>query len=321
MSKTKLIVQIPCYNEEETLPLVVGSIPKSLPNIDIIETLIIDDGSTDDTVRIAQELGVTHIVRHKKNSGLVAAFKSGIDACLENGADIIVNTDGDNQYPQQDIGRLIDPILEGTHDIVVGDRQVSKISHFSPLKKFLQKFGSKVVQIAADTEIVDAPSGFRAYSRKAALSMTLVTSFSYTLETLIQAGKKGLLVTYIPITTNPKTRESRLFKNIFEHVFKSIITILRVYTMYQPFKIFFTTGLAFFVIGAIPFLRVAYLMIKYQELISGHIQSLIVGTVLVIVGVLIMLIGIISDLLAINRKLLEETLQRIKKVEYEKKER
>lgn len=313
----KLIVQIPCLNEEETLPSVLHSIPKHIPGVETIETLIIDDGSTDKTVEVAKQHGVNHIISHTQNQGLAQSFKDGIHASLAAGADIIVNTDGDNQYPQEDIGRLIQPILNNTHDIVIGDRQTDTIKHFSPLKKFLQRFGTRIVQIAAQTNVQDAPSGFRAYSREAAISITLVTDFSYTLETLIQAGQRKLAITHVPIKTNPKTRESRLFKSMSEHVFKSMRTILRVYTMYQPFKIFLTGGIILFIIGTIPFFRVAYLMLRYQELISGHLQSLIVGTVLMIIGFLVIIIGIISDLLAINRKLLEETLRKVKELEYE----
>jgi len=316
----KLIIQIPCYDEEKTLPLVIQSIPKHITGVDSIETLIIDDGSTDKTSEIARQLEITHIVTHKKNMGLSASFSDGIDACLKYGADIIVNTDGDNQYPQKNIGILIQPILDGKADIVVGNRQVETIAHFSPLKKFLQKIGSHVVTFASGTHIPDAPSGFRAYSREAALATTLITSFSYTIESLIQASKKGFIITHVPITTNPKTRESRLFGSMFEHVRKSMITILRVYTMYEPFKVFLTTGSILFTIGILPYLRFLFLIIKHQMLISGHVQSLIVGAVLMIVGILIVLIGIISDLLAINRKLLEDTLRRIKNLEYKKDE-
>lgn len=315
----KLIVQIPCYNEEKTLPLVINSIPKKISGIDVIETLIIDDGSTDRTVAVAKELGVNYIVKHTQNQGLAASFSDGLDEALRQGADIIVNTDGDNQYPQENIADLIDPILKGTHDIVVGDRQVHTIEHFSPLKKLLQRFGSYVVRVLSGVSIPDAPSGFRAYSRKAAMSMNVVTTFSYTIETIIQAGKKRIAITNVPITTNEKTRESRLFKSMFAHVRKSMLTILRVYVMYSPFKVFLTAGSILFLLGAIPFLRMAYLMIAYHDLISGHIQSLILGAVFIIIGVLIFCIGIVADLLAINRKLLEETLYRIKKAEYDKK--
>jgi glycosyltransferase involved in cell wall biosynthesis len=315
----KLIIQVPCYNEEETLPLVINSIPKHIQGVDTIETLIIDDGSTDKTVEVAKKLGVNHIVRHTQNQGLAMSFADGLDECLKQGADIIVNTDGDNQYPQGEIGKLIEPILKGTHDIVIGDRQVQKIEHFSPLKKLLQKFGSNVVQVLSGINVPDAPSGFRAYSREAAMSMNIVSTFSYTMETIIQAGQKRIAITHVPVTTNPKTRESRLFKSMFSHVRKSMVTILRIYVMYSPFKVFLTLGGILTLLGIIPFLRMAYLMIRFQELIGGHLQSLILGTVFVIIGVLVICIGIISDLMAINRKLSEEALYRIKKLEYGKK--
>jgi hypothetical protein len=247
------------------------------------------------------------------------SFADGLDECLKQGADIIVNTDGDNQYPQGEIGKLIEPILKGTHDIVIGDRQVQKIEHFSPLKKLLQKFGSNVVQVLSGINVPDAPSGFRAYSREAAMSMNIVSTFSYTMETIIQAGQKRIAITHVPVTTNPKTRESRLFKSMFSHVRKSMVTILRIYVMYSPFKVFLTLGGILTLLGIIPFLRMAYLMIRFQELIGGHLQSLILGTVFVIIGVLVICIGIISDLMAINRKLSEEALYRIKKLEYGKK--
>ncbi len=314
----KLIVQVPCYNEENTLPLVINSIPKNILGVHIIETMIIDDGSTDRTIEIAQKLGVHHIVRHAKNQGLAASFSDGLNEALRHGADIIVNTDGDNQYPQQDIGRLIEPILKGTHDIVVGDRQTHKIEHFSPLKKLLQRFGSHVVRVLSGVTVADAPSGFRAYSRHAAMSMNVVSTFSYTMETIIQAGKKRIAITHVPIITNPKTRESRLFKSMFAHVRKSMVTILRIYVMYSPFKVFFTLGSILTILGVIPFIRMGYLMLQYQALISGHLQSLILGAVFVIIGVLVFCIGIVADLMAINRKLIEETLYRLKKLEYNK---
>lgn len=311
----KLIIQIPCYNEEDTLPLVLNSIPKSIQGVSTIETLIIDDGSTDNTIEVARSLGVDYIVRHNHNMGLAISFMDGLDECLKQGADIIVNTDGDNQYPQEDIGRLIAPILAGTHDIVVGDRQTDTIKHFSPLKKLLQKLGSHVVRTVSGVSVPDAPSGFRAYSREAAFSMNVISTFSYTIETIIQAGKKRIAITHVPITTNPKTRESRLFKNMLQHVRKSILTILRIYTMYEPFKVFLTLGITLFVIGTIPFFRMGYLILKYQALIAGHLQSLILGAVFLIVGVFVICIGIVADLLSINRKLHEETLYRIKKLE------
>src|SRR3989344_940458 len=266
----KLIVQVPCYNEENTLPLVLKSIPKRISGISKIETLIIDDGSKDKTIEVAKQLGVNYIVVHKQNKGLAASFTDGINEALRQGADIIVNTDGDNQYPQKDIARLVQPIVKGTHDIVVANRQTDKIAHFSPLKKILQKVGSKVVNLASGTNIPDAPSGFRAYSREAALSLNVVTSFSYCMETIIHAGKKKIAVTHVPVETNPKTRESRLFKNMFQHIQKSGVAIIRSYAMHEPFKIFLMSGIIVFVIGVTPFLRFLFLMLIYGDVISGH---------------------------------------------------
>lgn len=312
----KLVVQIPCYNEETTLPLVLGSIPKQIKGIDTIETLIIDDGSTDDTVKVAKKLGVTHIVRHRGNKGLATSFADGIHRALKEGADIIVNTDGDNQYPQADIGRLIAPILAGTHDIVVGNRQTSSIPHFSPLKKALQQIGSRVVQTAAGVEVADAPSGFRAYSRQAAIRLNIITNFSYAMETIVQAGKKRIAITHVDIKTNPKTRESRLFTNIFQHIRRSASAIIRSYTMYEAFRIFLAGGIVIFLVGTIPYFRFGYLMIVRGETISGHLQSLIFGAVFIILGFLVIFLGIVADLLSINRKLLEDSLTRLKRIEY-----
>lgn len=315
----KLIVQVPCYNEEETLPLVINSIPKEIPCVDVIETLIIDDGSKDRTVEVAKELGVTHIVRHARNQGLATSFADGLDEALRQGADIIVNTDGDNQYPQQEIGRLIAPILAGTHDMVVGDRQTHTIEHFSPLKKLLQKVGSHMVRVLSGVDVPDAPSGFRAYSRKAAMQMNIVTTFSYVIETIIQAGQKRIAVTHVTVATNPKTRESRLFKNMFDHIRRSTVTMFRVYVMYSPCRLFFSIGGALMFLGAIPLIRIVYLMISQGDLITGHVQSLLLGSMLFIVGVVVFCIGIVADLLAINRKILEETLYRVKKKEYDRR--
>lgn len=312
----KLIVQVPCLNEEKTLPLVINSIPKKIKGVNKIELMIIDDGSTDRTVEVAKKLGVHHIIRHKNNKGLAAAFETGINEGLKRGADIIVNTDGDNQYPQEDIAKLIKPILDGTHDIVVADRRTDKIPHFSKLKKLLQKVGSNVVCRAAGIYIPDAPSGFRAYSRDAAMSLNIITDFSYCMETIIQAGKKRLAVTSIPIKTNPKTRNSRLFKNISTHVRKSGTAIIRSYTMYEPFRIFLASGIIFGILGLIPFIRFAILAIQVFGYPPGHIQSLIVGGVLCLVGILLILIGVLADLEAINRQLLEDGLKRIKQIEH-----
>jgi glycosyltransferase involved in cell wall biosynthesis len=312
----KLIVQIPCYNEEATLPLVLNSIPLKIPGIDKVETLIVDDGSSDKTVKVAKKLGVNHIIKHRTNKGLAASFASGIHAALKKGADIIVNTDGDNQYPQQDIPKLIQPIMEGTHDIVVADRQTSTIAHFSPLKKLLQRFGSSVVNKAAGTDLPDAPSGFRAYSRDAAMSINVLTDFSYAMETIVHAGKKNIAITHIPVITNPKTRESRLFKNMGQHIVKSASAIIRSYTMYHPLSFFLFAGLTSIVIGLIPYFRYLAMTLSHGEALGGHLQSLIFGAVFIMLGVMFLVIGLVADLLATNRKLLEDTLYRIKKMEY-----
>lgn len=314
----KVIIQIPCFNEEQTLPAVWHDLPTEIPGVDQIEVLIIDDGSTDKTVEVAQTLGVHHIVRHPRNRGLAAAFTTGLNEALRLGADIIVNTDGDNQYPQQDIPRLVQPLLESTHDVAIGDRRVGSITHFSPLKKFLQKVGSNVVQRASATEVADAPCGFRAYSREAAMRINMVTDFSYTLETIIQAGHKRLSVANVAITTNVTNRKSRLFKSISQYVRRSAGAIVRSYTMYKPFKVFMTIGTIIFLIGTIPYFRILYLMVFSGQLISGHLQSLLLGAVFIILGFLIMALGVLADLLAINRRLLEDVTYRVKKIEYGK---
>lgn len=312
----KLIIQIPCYNEEKTLPLVLNSIPKNIPGIDVIETLIIDDGSTDRTVEVAKKLGVNYIVLHAQNQGLAMSFEDGLDEALRQGADIIVNIDGDNQHPATEIPRLIDPILKGSYDIVVADREVHQIHYFSPHKRFFEWLGSKVVRMASDTDIPDAPCGFRAYSREAALSLNIVTKFSYTMETIIQAGKKRIAITHVPIHENPKTRESRLFKSLWQHIFKSAKAIIRSYAMYEPFKVFLASGMAIFIIGTLPFFRIVYLILTSEERVSGHVQSLILGAVFIILGFILAMIGVVADLLSVNRKLLEDTLYRVKKIEY-----
>jgi glycosyltransferase involved in cell wall biosynthesis len=313
----KLVVQVPCYNEADTLPLVINSIPKTIPGVTTIETMIIDDGSTDRTLEVAAELGVNHILRHRQNRGLASTFATGIDAALKRGADIIVNTDGDNQYPQKSIPALIAPILAGTHDIVVADRQTHTIAHFSPLKKLLQRFGSHVVNLAADTNIPDAPSGFRAYSREAAMALNVVTDFSYTMETIIHAGKKRIAITHVPVVTNGKTRESRLFKNMRQHIMKSGAAIIRSYTMYHPFRFFVLGGGMAVFVGLIPYVRFIALAALPGQSSSGHLQSLIFGAVFITLGIMFVSIGLVADLLATNRRLIEDTLYRLKKMEYQ----
>ncbi|HEC17225.1 MAG TPA: glycosyltransferase family 2 protein [Sedimenticola sp.] len=309
----KLIVQIPCYNEEHTLPETVADIPREIPGIDRVEILIIDDGSTDRTVEVARELGIEHVVRNKKNMGLARTFRRGIDACLRAGADIIVNTDGDNQYAGQDIPKLIKPILDGRADIVVGDRQTDKVTHFSKSKKFLQWLGSGVVRKLAGIWIPDAVSGFRAISREAAIRLNIVSSFSYTIEMIIQAGKRDMAVTSVPVRTNPKTRESRLFKSIPKFIERQVSTIVRMYSMYQPLRVFFYIGTALFILGFIPVIRFLYFYIFESG--TGHIQSLILGGVFLIMGFMTYLIGLVADLISFNRQLLEMTLERVRRME------
>lgn len=309
----KLVVQIPCLNEEKTLPLVLSTIPKKLEGIDEIEVLIIDDGSIDKTVEIAKKHGVKHFVLHKKNMGLARSFHDGINMALEMGADIVVNTDGDNQYPQERIGDLVKPILDGESEIVIGDRQTSKIAHFSGFKKLMQRFGSWVVNKAAGTKLPDAASGFRAYSKESLMRINIVTSFSYCMETIIQAGNKRIPITSIPVETNPKTRESRLFKNIWQHMFKSAAAITRSYIMYRPHLIFTSLGFILLLGGLIPFVRYGWLYLNNDN--GEHIQSLLLGAVLIFAAIIAFALAIIADLIRTNRALLEDLLERIKKTE------
>jgi glycosyltransferase involved in cell wall biosynthesis len=310
----KVFIQIPCYNEETTLPLVFKTMPKTLPGVDSVEWLIIDDGSTDKTIEVAKKLGVKHIISHRRNMGLAQSFRDGIDYALRHGADIVVNTDGDNQYPQDRIKDLIQPILNGKAEITIGDRQTSKIAHFSSFKKFMQKFGSSVVNMAAETSLPDAASGFRAYSRKALFRLNIVTQFSYCMETIIQAGNKRLKIVSVPITTNEKTRESRLFKNIWQHMAKSGQAILRNYIMFKPHVIFATLGTIFLIAGLVPFVR--FLVFAIQGQSSGHLQSLIFGSAMLVGGLLSFALLVIADLQKTNRILLEDQLERIKEIQY-----
>jgi len=310
----KLIVQIPCYNEEETLPQTVRDIPRLIEGIDEVEILVIDDGSTDKTIEIAREIGVDHIVKNTCNKGLARTFLVGLDASLRLGADIIVNTDGDNQYKGQDIPKLIAPILKGQADIVIGDRQTDKIPHFSSTKKKLQKFGSFVVRILSKTDVPDAVSGFRAFSREAAMQMNVVSYFSYTIETVIQAGKKDLAVTNVPVGTNPKTRESRLFQSIPKFLEHSLTTMIRTYAMYKPLRVFFYIGCLCIIGGLIPSIRFLFYYFMGQG--SGHIQSLILAAILFIIGFQVFMIGLVADVISFNRKLIEETLLRVRRMEF-----
>jgi glycosyltransferase involved in cell wall biosynthesis len=309
----KLIIQIPCYNEEATLPATVADLPRHIDGIDTVEILIIDDGSTDRTVEVARDLGVDHIVRNKNNRGLARTFRAGVDACLRLGADIIVNTDGDNQYAGGDIPLLIAPIVSGEADVVVGDRQTHDVEHFSSAKKLLQRFGSAIVRQLSETDIPDAVSGFRAFSRDAALQFNIISPFSYTIEMLIQSGKKHMAVKAVPIRTNAKTRESRLFGSIPKFIERSLTTMVRMYAMYQPLRVFFYIGTVLCLIGVLPILRFVYYY--FTEGGAGKIQSLLLGGVLLILGAVSYLIGLVADLISHNRQLIEMTLERVRRIE------
>jgi glycosyltransferase involved in cell wall biosynthesis len=309
----KLIIQIPCLNEEHALPKTLEDLPKQIDGIDTIETLIIDDGSTDKTVKVAKSLGVHHVLQFTNNKGLAKAFISGINQSLKLGADIIVNTDADNQYFGGDIVKLIQPILKKDADIVIGDRQVETIRHFSPVKIFLQKFGSWIVRQLSETEVPDATSGFRAYSRDAALQLNVVSDFTYTIETIISAGKKNLAIAHVPVKTNNKLRESRLFPSIRVYLQRSLVTMLKVYSMYRPLRLFTLAGGTTFLLGFAIGCR--YLFFFFIGQTEGHIQSLILSAILLIVGFQIIMMGIAAELISVNRQLLEDIQLRIKKKE------
>lgn len=310
----RLVVQVPCLNEEDSLPLVLDSIPKAIPGIDEIIVLIVDDGSTDRTVEVARQRGVNEFVHHTRNQGLGRSFHDGVVRALELDADILVNTDGDNQYPQERIADLVQPIVNGTADIVIADRQVHLVEHFSPVKKLLQKVGSEIVNRAANTDLPDAASGFRAYSRESLIMLNTITRFSYCMETIIQAGNKQLKIVSMPVLTNAKTRESRLFRTTREHVFKSAAAIVRAFIMYKPYVIFAWLTVVFGLLGLVPFVRYAVLMVRDEE--GGHLQSLIVGAVLLIVAVLSLMLGVISDLIRTNRVLIEDNLEHTKRLRF-----
>ena len=312
----KVFVQVPCLNEEATLPAVLDSIPTAIEGVDEIHVLIIDDGSTDRTVEVAREHGVMHFVRHVRNMGLARSFRDGVDYALAHGADIVVNTDGDNQYPQARIADLVEPIIAGRADIVIGDRQTQTIAHFSWAKKKLQRLGSGVVNAAASTDLPDAASGFRAYSKASLLNLNVVTQFSYCMETIIQAGNKRMRIESVPIETNPKTRESRLFSSTGQHVFRSADAIARSYLMFRPFVLFGWLAAIMFVGALIPFIRYAVILIVDGAHAGQHLQSLILGVVLLMGSLLSIAIGVIGELLKINRVLLEESLERLKKLQY-----
>ena len=311
----KVFVQIPCLNEEATLPAVLESIPASIDGVDEVVVLVIDDGSSDRTAEVALAHGVHHIVRHTRTAGLARAFRDGVDYALAHGADIVVNTDGDNQYPQQRIPDLLAPIIAGTADIVIADRQTATIAHFSPFKKLMQRVGSSVVNFAADTELPDAASGFRAYSRAALLRLNVVTTFSYAMETIIQAGHKRLRIVSVPVQTNPKTRESRLFRSDFQHMRRSGSAIVRSYLMFKPYGVFVSLAAVFAVLALVPMVRFVVLWAIHPEH-TGNVQSLIFGAIMSVAALLSLALGVLADLLRTNRRILEDQLQRTKEIQY-----
>jgi glycosyltransferase involved in cell wall biosynthesis len=309
----KLIIQIPCKDEQEFLPATLADLPRELPGVDEVEWLVVDDGSTDRTVEVARANGVDHIVRLTNNKGLAAAFMAGLDASLKLGADIVVNTDADNQYKASDIPKLIGPILRGDADMVVGDRVIESIEHFSPLKKQLQRLGSAVVRRASDTNVPDTTSGFRAYNREAALQVTVVSRFTYTLESVIQAGKMLVAVDHVAIGTNPKLRESRLFPSMWSYVRRNTVSIFRIYSMYEPLRVFMTAAVLMGLAAAVIWVR--YLILAIDGSGRGHLQSVIVGAVLVIAAVQLAALAVMGDILAGMRSLQQRTLERVRRVE------
>lgn len=317
-TKMKLIIQIPCYNEAETLEIALNGLPKQIEGIDTIEYLIINDGSKDNTVEVAKNWGVHHIVNFKQNKGLAKGFMAGIDEALRQGADVIVNTDADDQYCGADIEKLVRPILEGQADIVIGARPIDETEHFSPLKKKLQHFGSWVVRKASKTDIPDAPSGFRAYSREAALQLNVVNEYTYTLEQIVQAGRNKIAIMSVPIRTNAELRPSRLFSSMFGYVKKSMLTIIRSYIMYKPLHFFVILG-CFPVFGGL-ILGIRFMCRFINGNGSGNIQSLILVSLLITIGVLMWVIGILADTIAANRKIMQDVQMRVRRMDYELEE-
>ncbi len=310
----KLIIQIPCLNEAETLETALNDLPRQIQGIDTIEYLIINDGSQDDTVKVAKDWGVHYVVNFTRNKGLAKGFLAGIDACLKNGADIIVNTDADNQYCGADIEKLVRPILNGASDIVISERPIDQTEHFSPLKKKLQHFGSWVVRVASNTDIPDAPSGFRAYSREAAMRLNVTNEYTYTLETIVQAGRERIAMDSVPIQTNAQLRPSRLFGSMFGYVKKSMVTIIRAFMMYKPLQ-FFT------ILGSVPFFAgvgvgIRFLVYMCLGQAGGHVQSLVLASTLLIMGFMIYVIGLQADLIAANRKILEDVQYQVRRLAY-----
>ncbi len=309
----KLIVQIPCYNEERTLPLTLAAIPRVVEGIDRVEVLVVDDGSVDRTLEVARRLGVDHVVSHPVNRGLAQAFQTGLDTALRLGADIVVNTDADNQYPGEAIPALIRPILEGRADLVVGDRQTGRLAHFSTTKRGLQRLGSAVVRKLSGIDVPDAVSGFRAISRRAALQTTILSSFSYTTEQLIQAGHKSLTVVSLPVGTNPDTRPSRLFRSVPRFIASTAATMVRTYTMFRPLALYSAIGFLLVAVGLAPVIRFLYFFFTGDG--AGHVQSLILGGVLLILGFVTFLVGVVADLVAVNRRLIELMMEKVRSLE------
>lgn len=312
----KLIIQIPCYNEADTLEIALNDLPKQIDGIDEIEYLIIDDGCKDNTVEVAKNWGVHHVVSFAQNKGLAKGFMAGLDACLRNGADIIVNTDADNQYCADDIPKLIKPILDHEADIVIGERPIDDTEHFSWIKKKLQHFGSWVVRKASHTNIPDAPSGFRAFSREAAMRINVINDYTYTLETIVQAGRNRIPITSVPVRTNPELRESRLFHSIWSYVKKSVLTIFRALMMYKPLYCFTLVAMVPSLIGVLVWVR--FLIYYFTGRGSGHTQSLILACTLLIIGFVTFVIGLLADVISANRKILEDVQYHLKKSEYDK---
>ena len=315
---SKLIIQIPCYNEEKNLPITLADLPREVHGFDVVEWLIINDGSTDRTVEVAQTAGVDHIVHFKKNKGLANGFMAGLDACLELDADVIINTDADNQYRASDIPQLVAPILNGEAEVVVGARPIDAIKHFSTMKKILQKVGSKVVRIVSKTKVKDVTSGFRAISRDAAMRLNVFNDYTYTLETVIQSGQKNMAIVSIPIRTNELIRPSRLMRSIPSYIYKSFSTIIRIFIVYKPFRFFMSIGLVLFSIGVLVGCRFLYFYLNGDE--EGHLQSLILGSILLGIGFQTILVAFLSDLLSVNRRLLEDVQYRIKRIHFRRRE-
>ncbi len=311
----KLIIQIPCYNEAQTLEVTLNDLPKHIDGIDEIEYLIVNDGSEDNTVEVARNWGVHHIVNFKQNQGLAKGFIAGLDGCLRCGADIIVNTDADDQYKGEDIEKIVRPILDGEADIVIGARPIDNTEHFSFVKKKLQHLGSWAVRKASNTDIPDAPSGFRALSREAAMKLNVVNDYTYTLETIVQAGREKIPMKSVPVRTNEEIRPSRLFKSIWGYVKKSMLTILRAYVMYKPLKAFALLSIPFIVAGVAVWIR--YIYFFFNGSASGHVQSLIFGCTCIILGFLIFVIGVLADTIAANRKVLQDVQYHLKRLEYD----